>query len=130
MKILVADDEIVSRRKMERIMKNFGECVAVASGVEALAAFKEAWDHWAPFTLITLDISMPEMDGTETLLKLRDMEVSNQVPTENRAKVMMVTARSDISTVVTSIQAGCDDYIVKPFDADTVSKKLTKLCLV
>jgi len=73
---------------------------------------------------------MPEMDGTETLLKLRDMEVSNQVPTENRAKVMMVTARSDISTVVTSIQAGCDDYIVKPFDADTVSKKLTKLCLV
>ena len=39
----------------------------------------------------------------------------------------MVTARSDKNTVVTSIQAGCDDYIIKPFDRETVRKKLTKL---
>jgi two-component system chemotaxis response regulator CheY len=130
MKILVADDELVSRRKMQRIMQSFGECVAVSNGVEALAAFTQAWDHWSPFTLITLDVSMPEKDGTETLLELREMEVANHVPPENRARVIMVTARSDISTVVTAIQAGCDDYVVKPFDCDTIRRKLSKLCLV
>jgi len=126
MKILVVDDEPVSRKKMERIVKEAGECVAVASGAEALDAFTDAWNHWSPFGIITLDVSMPGMDGTETLLRIRDLEVANKVPTENRAKVIMVTARADMSTVVTAIQAGCDDYIVKPFDHETVHEKLAK----
>jgi two-component system chemotaxis response regulator CheY len=126
MKFLVVDDEPVSRKKMERIVKEVGECVAVAGGAEALDAFTDAWNHWSPFGIITLDVSMPDMDGTETLLRLRDLETANKVPVENRAKVIMVTARADMSTVVTAIQAGCDDYIVKPFDRDTVNEKLAK----
>lgn len=126
MKILVVDDESVSRRKMERILRDFGECVAVASGAEALIAFEDAWDHWKPFGLITLDVAMPGLDGPETLARIRRMELDAGVSAENRAKVIMVTSRSDLNTVLTSIQAGCDDYIIKPFDPETVSRKLMK----
>ena len=127
MKTLVVDDECVSRMKMQHIMESFGECVAAADGAEAVAAFKDAWDHWAPFDLVTLDVCMPGMDGTAVLFEIRQMEIEHGAADSSRVKAIMVTARSDKSTVVTSIQAGCDDYIVKPFDRETVHKKLTKL---
>jgi two-component system chemotaxis response regulator CheY len=128
MKILVVDDEMVSRKKMERIAKDFGECMAVASGVEALTAFQDAWERRTPFTLITLDVAMPELNGTETLTRIRQKEIDAGVPAEQRAKVIMVTSHSDLNTVLESIRAGCDDYIIKPFTPEAVSRKLMKFC--
>jgi two-component system chemotaxis response regulator CheY len=127
MKILVVDDEPVSRRMLERIMQTFGDCSSVASGGEAIAAFEAAWASWAPFDLITLDVSMPEMDGTETLSQIRQRENAKHVPNDKRVKVVMVTARSDKPTVLTAIQAGCNDYITKPLQRETIAKKLARL---
>lgn len=62
-----------------------------------------------------LDVQMPEM------------EREKNVPESKRAKVVMVTALSDKDTIMTSIQAGCNEYVVKPFDKAIVAKKLTKL---
>ncbi|HPS93510.1 MAG TPA: response regulator, partial [Deltaproteobacteria bacterium] len=64
MKILVVDDELVSRMKMKRIMDSLGECKEADMGSQAVALFRDAWKREAPFDLITLDITMPEMDGT------------------------------------------------------------------
>ncbi len=127
MKTLIVDDETVCRKKMEHIMKNFGECQSAADGEEAIEAFKKAWEEWSPFSLIMLDISMPVMDGTETLFQIRQMESQKNVPAENRVKIVMTTARSDRSTVCTSIQAGCDGYVVKPFDKEKINEALAKL---
>jgi two-component system chemotaxis response regulator CheY len=127
MKTLIVDDEIVCRRKMEFIMKNFGDCHAVAAGEEAISAFKKAWEDWSPFSLIMLDVSMPGKDGTETLFEIRQMEQEKNVPPDHRVKVIMTTARSDKSTVCSSIQAGCDGYIIKPFDRDKIQEELSKL---
>jgi two-component system chemotaxis response regulator CheY len=55
------------------------------------------------------------------------MEREKNVPESKRVKVVMVTARTDKDTLMTSIQAGCNDYVVKPFDKATVAKKLAKL---
>jgi DNA-binding response OmpR family regulator len=127
MKILIVDDEVVSRSKLQKIMSNFGHCEAVESGPAALDAFKNAWAHWTPFDLITLDVLMPGMDGMETLLEIRRMESENGVAEKNRAKVLMVTMQSSRSTVVTCIQGGCDDYIVKPLNLQLVSQKILEL---
>ena len=129
MKILVVDDELVSRKKMQKIMDGFGECYAVESGSAAITAFGKAWENRAPFDLMTLDISMPDMDGTEVLYEVRGIEKEGKVPKENRATILMVTSHSDKPTVITCIQAGCDDYIVKPFDRETIIKKLKKFRL-
>ena len=59
MRILIADDDLVSRAKLQKIMSTFGACTAVTSGYEAIDAFKSAWDAWVPFDLIALDVLMP-----------------------------------------------------------------------
>lgn len=130
MRILSADDEQVSRILMERIMSSYGECVAVDGGKAALAAFKAAKEQGKPFDLVTLDISMPDMDGLDVLYEIRDIEKNKNAPVDKKCVIIMVTASADKDTIVTAVQAGCNDYIAKPIDRDTVLKKLIKVGLV
>ena len=59
MKILIVDDDLVSRSKMEVLMSSFGECILAHDGLEAISEYRRAWEECAPFGLITLDIEMP-----------------------------------------------------------------------
>ena len=129
MKVLVVDDELVSRKKMEKIMQAYGACQAVDSGTAAIKAYTEALLANEHFGLITLDVSMPDMPGTQVLSTIRAVERNNDIPKEARAKVLMVTAHADQATVLASIEAGCDDYIKKPFSLQTVSQKLCQMGL-
>ncbi len=124
MKIMVVDDELVSRKKMEKILGGFGEVEAAENGEKAIDIFKKASDKGEGFDLITLDIEMPGIDGTETLFEIREIENEKKVPKDKQVKVLMVTSHSHKDYVITSMQAGCNDYIVKPFTKDTVVKKL------
>ncbi len=127
MKVLVVDDELVSRKKMQNIMAGFGECESVESGDAAVIAFKKAWEDWSPFDLITLDVAMPGMNGLEVLAQIRKLESEKKVPKQKQVKILMVTSHSDQDTIINSIQAGCDDYIVKPFDLYIIAKKIRTL---
>jgi two-component system chemotaxis response regulator CheY len=127
MKALVVDDELVSRKKLQKIMESLGECEAVESGSAAIAAFQKALENGMPFDLITLDVLMPKMDGTEVLYTIREIEKEKKIPKEKQVKILMVTSHSDKDTFITSIQAGCDDYIVKPFDREVIINKLQKI---
>lgn len=127
MKILVVDDQLVSRAKMEKILEGLGECEAVGTGELAIAAYKKAWENSAPFDLITLDISMPGIDGTEVLQVIREHQSQAGVTEEKRVKILVVTSSSDKDLVVTCIQAGCDDYVVKPINATVLTKKVKDL---
>lgn len=126
MKILVVDDDLASRKKMERIMCSFGSCQAVESGNAAMEAFLDALNQGQPFDLVSLDIVMPDKDGIETLLDLREVERALGGPEPKRATVIMVTSKSEKDSLITCVQAGCDDYIIKPFDREVVARKLTK----
>ena len=127
MKTLVVDDELVSRKKMQKIMVNLGECEEVESGSAAITAFKKALENRTPFDLITLDIAMPEIDGIEVLFEIREIEKEKKIPREKQVKILMVTAHSDRDNIITCIQAGCNDYIVKPFDREMVIEKFEKI---
>lgn len=127
MKILVVDDEIVSRKKMEKIMEDFGECRVVDSGTAAVDSFNEAWSFGIPYDLILLDISMPDMSGIEVLNKIRQMEKEKALAKSHCVKIMMVTTHSDKEIVVDCMKSGCNNYIVKPFDRDRVLDKLSSI---
>ena len=129
MKTLVVEDEVFSRMKLQKIMEGFCECEAVDNGQAAVDAYKSAWEGSAPYDLITLDISMPDMDGTKVLHTIRELEKERNIPKEKRVKILMMTASSDEETVIACIQAGCDDYIVKPINRETISKKLEQFGL-
>ncbi|HVN70669.1 MAG TPA: HDOD domain-containing protein [Desulfomonilia bacterium] len=124
MRILVVDDELVSREKMKHIMSALGDCDEVASGQDALRAFTDASTDGNRYDLIMLDISMPEMDGTEVLNRIRTAEKDKVTPREAQVKIFMVTAASDKDVILTCIKSGCNDYIMKPFSRETVVKKL------
>lgn len=127
MKILVVDDDFVSRKKMEIIMQNFGDCDTAKNGEDAVGIFKLACETGSPYEVIALDISMPDIDGFEVLTKIREIEDACGVDPGRRAKVIMVTAKSDKATVVECVQTGCNDYIVKPVNWKIVFNKLVKL---
>lgn len=127
MRILVVDDDFVSRKKMEIIMQNFGDCDSAKNGEDAVGIFTMAFESRSPYDVIALDISMPDVDGFEVLSRIREIEDSRSIEAEKRVKVIMVTAKSDKATVVECVQSGCDDYIVKPVNWKIVFNKLVKL---
>ena len=130
MKILVVDDEIVSREKMAKILSSFGEVKAVDDGSKAITAFSIAMQKNDPFGLITLDISMPGFDGNQVLGQIRELEKARGIEGERRCKVIMVTAKADKGTVIVSLRTGCDDYVVKPFDRAAILEKMENLGLI
>ena len=125
MRILIVDDDLVSRKKMEVILKYFGSIDSADGGTAAVKAFRKAWEEWKPFDLITLDISMPDMSGSQALKMIRVIEREKGVEREKQVKVMMVTGMADRETVIDCKMDGCDDYVVKPFNKETVTAKLS-----
>ena len=130
LKFLIVDDELVSRTKLKTILETIGQCRAVDSGGAAIEAVREALEAGDPFDLITLDIAMPGMDGTEALFEIRKLEDSVGPDRTARTKILMITAQRDRDSLITCVQAGCDDYIVKPFDPNTIMQRLQKLQLM
>jgi two-component system chemotaxis response regulator CheY len=124
MKLLIVDDDFVCKTMMVSICKPIGECQAVENGEDALAAFRGALSAERPFDLITLDKSLPDLDGIDVLRKIRETEGEMSIPVERRVKVIMVTATADEDVIESSNQAGCDDYIIKPFRRAAVTEKL------
>ncbi|MFZ1985959.1 MAG: response regulator, partial [Desulfatitalea sp.] len=129
MRILVVDDEAASRTKMQTLMWTFGECVATEHGSEAIKLFEEALTAGRAFQLITLDIEMPDLSGTEVLQRIRRIESDHQVGPDQRTKIIMVTGRSDKDQVVACVHCGCDAYIAKPFNLQLVRAKMEKIGL-
>jgi len=127
---LVVDDEVVSRKKMQVILKKYGDCIAFNNGADAIEEFRKSLKMKNHFDLIALDVSMPNMDGPDVLKVIRSIEENYKIPPNKRTIVIMVTADSNQKTVVSSIKAGCNDYLVKPFNKDIVREKLKKFNLI
>jgi DNA-binding response OmpR family regulator len=100
--VLVVDDDADIRLLLEELLRAAGYAVKTApDGRAALRVF-----HESPTDLVILDLSMPNLDGFETLERLRDL---SDVP------VILLTARSGEIDKVRGFRAGADDYVVKPF---------------
>lgn len=129
MKILIVDDDAVSRDLIKKLLSDLAEFEFAENGVQALDVYKKGWENWAPFDLITLDITMPDMDGKEVLQTIRTIENEKKVPKDKRVKIIMTSAKADKETILTCVSMGCDDYISKPFNKDIILKKIRKVGL-
>jgi phosphoserine phosphatase RsbU/P len=107
MKILIAEDDAVSRRLLEVTLEKFGyEVVVAAHGGEAWQLLQR---DDAP-SLAILDWMMPEIDGVEICRRLRSRSTSTP------PYLMLLTAKSGKGDVVAGLDAGANDYLTKPFD--------------
>lgn len=114
MKVLVADDELVSRRKMDRLLQGLGYDTRVAEGGGEAYAL---WKAEQPRIVIT-DWNMPDMSGLELCRRIRSET------TEDYTYVIFVTGNNDIEDVIIGMEAGADDYIHKPFNQGEVQVRV------
>lgn len=110
-KILVVDDSMISRINLKKILVAEGHEVVGegGNGVEAVKKFSELKPD-----LMTLDITMPEMDGLEALKKI--------MSTTPGAKVVMISALSQNAKIVEALKTGAKNYITKPYEPSQVLK--------
>jgi CheY-like chemotaxis protein len=107
MRILIAEDDMVSRRVLEATLVKWGhEVVVAADGAQAWVVLQR---EDAPHLAI-LDWMMPEMDGVELCRRVRAL------PTTTPPYLIFLTAKSGTEDVVTGLDAGANDYLTKPFD--------------
>ncbi len=106
MKILIAEDEKISRRILEMILTKDGhDVVAVEDGLKALESIRKVM----PDMLVT-DWMMPELDGLELCRRVRDLNLPNYI------YIILLTALTQKERIIEGLDAGADDYITKPFE--------------
>ncbi|WP_226034937.1 response regulator [Aquibacillus saliphilus] len=114
-KILIVDDAAFMRMMIKDILtKNGYEVVGEAQdGAQAVEKYKELSPD-----LVTMDITMPEMDGITALKEIKKMTPD--------AKIIMCSAMGQQAMVIDAIQAGAKDFIVKPFQSERVIEAIQK----
>jgi two-component system chemotaxis response regulator CheY len=130
MRILIAEDDLVSRRFMLKFLSQYGDCDIVVDGLEALEAFLMGMKEENPYDLICLDIMMPKVDGVKVLKSIRDFEMQKGISLENRSKVIMTTALAETQLVKKTFDIGCDAYAGKPIDTVKLVEVLHKIGII
>lgn len=110
------DDTAFMRLTLRRALERFGHEVVgeAADGEEAVRAFQELRPD-----LVTMDITMPKMDGLTAIRQIRTLDP--------RARIIVCSAMGQKPMVIEALEAGAQDFLVKPFDADRVREALERL---
>src|SRR6056297_1602409 len=114
-KILIVDDAAFMRLNLKNILKNDFEIIGEAeNGKEAVEMYQEKKPD-----IVTMDITMPVMDGLEAITAIKDIEPD--------AKIIVCSAMGQQKIVIQAIEKGAKDFIVKPFKKNRVMEALKKL---
>ncbi|HYE83503.1 MAG TPA: response regulator [Clostridia bacterium] len=130
MRILIAEDDMVSRKFLLKFLSQYGECDMVVDGLEALDAYLMSVKDKEPYNLICLDIMMPKVDGVKVLKAIRDLETQKGILPEKRSKIIMTTALAESQYVQNAFEIGCEAYAAKPIDTQKLVDVMRKLGLI
>lgn len=116
-KVMIVDDSKTSRRVLRTILESYEYEVVgeAANGKEAVELYREVKPE-----VVTMDVTMPEMDGLEALELIMKEDAG--------AKVIMVTAAAQKNKMLDAIKLGAVDFIQKPFEAEQIVSIINKVC--
>lgn len=119
MKILIVDDSLMIRRKIERCIafKSTQEIIQAGDGEEAIRLFNLVQPD-----LVTMDLTMPKMEGAEC--------VKRMVAINSASKILVVSALTDKATALEAIRNGANGFLPKPFADEELNDALHKLYLM
>ena len=114
-KILIVEDDVSIREILSLLLetRGFSQVEAVGTGTAALARASET-----AFDLVLLDLTLPDVDGLDVCRRLRSTPLNATTPT------IMLTARGEETDVVVGLEAGAVDYVVKPFNNQTLLARI------
>lgn len=131
MKSLVVEDDFSSRKIMQVILSEYGECDVTVNGLEAVEAVKHSLCAKTPYDVIFLDIMMPEMDGQSALKEIRALEKAEGIRGRDEVKIVMLSALDDPKSVFEAYnKGGATGYMAKPIDKQLILHKLRDLDLI
>jgi len=111
MRVLLIEDDQMIGQSLDRALTGAGMAVDwVTRGEDGLDALRSG-----PYTVLLLDLGLPDMDGIELLRRLR---INNDTP------VVVITARDDVPSRIAGLDVGADDFVVKPFDFDELHARI------
>lgn len=121
MKVLIAEDEVVSRRKLAALLNRWGfEVVAVSDGTEAWQALQQE----DPPRLAILDWMMPGMDGLQICREVKKLADRPYI------YLLLLTGKDQKDDIVEGLEAGADEYLCKPFDPIELKARVRAACRV
>ena len=107
MKILIAEDDIVSQMVLTALIPRNHSFKLVENGADAIAKFKAALDAQAPFDIVLMDLYMPEMNGLDALSAIKAMN--------SNARIYVTSTCLEYETITSSMTVnGADGFIIKP----------------
>ena len=116
MKLLIVDDSSVIRTVVKAAADMLHMEIAEArDGIEAMELLARIYSE---IDLVLLDWNMPEMNGYDVLVEIKKSDLYKHIP------VMMVTTEGQQSNIVTAVQAGACNYLVKPFTVEELESKI------
>ncbi len=123
MKIIVVDDMVTMRKIVSKMLQKIGfiNIVEADDGASAWSLIEEAATDGVPFRFIICDWNMPRMNGLDLLAKVRGLEKTKSTP------FLIITGEAEQSKVVRAVEAGVDDFIVKPFKIEVLEEKINKI---
>lgn len=114
MKILIAEDDVDSRLLLSRMLQRWGhDIIAAEDGAEAWRILQEE-----PISFVISDWMMPEMDGLELCRKVRSSDFGRYI------YIILLTAKNDKKELVAGMEAGADDFVVKPFNKGELNVRI------
>ena len=131
MRSLIVEDDFVSRKILLTYLSSYGKCDVAVDGLEAIEAFRMAWEKSTPYDLICMDIMMPKLNGQEALQKIREIESNMGVSEADAVNAIMTTAIDANKEVVEAYyKGGASAYFVKPIDKEKLTQELRLLRLI
>jgi two-component system chemotaxis response regulator CheY len=131
-KILIVEDEFISRTLLKEMLTPFGDCDVVTNGQEAIEVLEKSYSEYEnSYDLVCLDIMMPKMSGHEVLREMRRIEQEKGIYGADAAKVLMVTALDDSKNIMEALVEGrCEAYLTKPLSRARLEEHLRQLQLI
>jgi len=113
MRMLIAEDDYVSRIYLYKVLTPYGSCDMTKDGIETIDVFFKALNEDKAYDLILLDIMMPRIDGLRILKEIRNIENKRKV---KKSKIVMVSALNDCTVSLEAEKLGCDVFLNKPIE--------------
>ena len=131
MKCLIVEDDRISSQVLEKMISKHGSHHTVTNGKEAEALFRQAHDADSPYDLVLMDIMIPEVDGLQAVLAIRDAEALMHIPSRQRVKIIMTTALDDPRTMMKALyESDANSYLIKPIRLQQLEDELRTLKLI
>jgi two-component system chemotaxis response regulator CheY len=127
MNFLIIEDDAITAMVLEEMLSEFGSCDVVENGLLGLEKLESKFKENLTYSVIFLDIMLPERSGQDILLDIRNLDEKYNKSGMESTKVIMSTALDDYDNIKKAFNNLCEGYIIKPFDKEKITKALIDL---